>query len=778
MRGPVIAAIAVGWLAAAACAGTAVAGGAEQDPAITVIGNRHTGADMIRSFFHAAPDGQYDTAARDAALKQLYATGLFADVKISHEGNRVLVVVVENPTIGIVAFEGNRKLKDVDLKAQVQSKATGPLSREVIQSDVVRILDLYRAHGYFNAQVVPKTIEGKRGDNGRVNLVFEVKEGEKLAVKAIAFAGNAAFSQVKLRGVVKTGTTNPLSFLINNDIYDADQIENDKDHIRRFYLAYGYPDVRVSSAARYDADKRGAVVTFKIDEGPQYRFGKIGIESHLKTVEGNALRDNLRTQSGNIYDADAVTKSVDALAVALAKGGEPFASVVPRTERHPDRRIVDVSYRIEQGKRVYIERIQIHGNTKTRDEVIRREFDVGEGDAYNRALVDRGERHLKALGYFKSVKIVAAPGSAPDRVALDVTVEEQQTGNFWVSGGYSTSDGFLGQVTISDTNFLGTGNIAKTTFTYGQYARGFDLAFTDPWFLGQRLSVGGELFGHQTFANSYQAFNTSLYGAKLSAGTPITDNLGVSWTYSIYNQGVSLDPAIGTVSLPIQQAAQAGSYWVSSIGSGVTYSTLDNPKDPTSGVWARTNNEFAGLGGAAKFARTTDDVRLYQPIAGDLVGVVRAQGGYVTPWGGQQLQLLNGFFGGPQLIRGFAPNGFGPRDITLGTTMDNLGGNIYWTTSAELQAPTPFVPPDAQLKLALFADTGSLWATNASTVPGLARTLSPAQQIANSQALRASVGASLIWDSMFGPIRVDYAYPVAKQSFDVTQRFQFHAGAF
>jgi len=315
--------------------------------------------------------------------------------------------------------------------------------------------------------------------------------------------------------------------------------------------------------------------------------------------------------------------------------------------------------------------------------------------------------------------------------------------------------------------------------TYENDVKGFvDLAFTDPWFLGQRLAVGAELFGRQTFANSNQAFNTSLYGAKFSAGTPITDNLAVNWNYSIYNQGVSLSPAIGTVSLPIQQAAQAGAYWVSSVGNGVTYSTLDNPKDPTTGVWARTNNEFAGLGGAAKFARNTEDVRLYHPIVGDLVGVVHAQGGYVTPWGGQQLPLLSGFFGGPQLVRGFAPNGFGPRDITPGTTMDNLGGNVYLTTSAEFQAPMPFVPPEAQLKIALFSDTGSLWATNASTVPSLATSLSPAQQIANSRALRSSIGASLIWDSMFGPIRVDYAYPIAKQNYDVTQRFQFHAGAF
>jgi outer membrane protein insertion porin family len=774
-----IAAVFAGLLVAAACGGNVVAGGADHDPAITVIGNRHIGADMIRSFFHAGPDNHYDASARDAALKNLYATGLFADVKISHDGNRILVIVVENPTVGVVAFEGNKKLKDDDLKKQLQSKPGGPLSRETVQGDVVHILDLYRQRGYFNAQVVPKTIEAKQNDrSGRVNIVFEIKEAEKLAVKDIAFTGNNAFSQTKLRGVVKTGITNVLSFALNNDIYDSDRVENDKDLLRRFYLARGYADVRVSSTARYDADKKGVVVTFKVDEGPQYRFGKVDIDSRLHAVDGAALRNNLRTRSGDIYDADAVGKSVEDLAMALARNGEPFASVAPRSERRADRRVIDVSYRIEQGRRVYIERIQISGNRKTRDEVIRREFDIGEGDAYNRALIDRGERHLKALGYFKTVKITTAPGSAPDRVVLDVAVEEQQTGNFFISGGYSTSDGVLGQVTISDTNFLGTGDIAKASFMYGQYARGFDVAFSDPWFLGQRLAVGGELFGRQTFANSNQAFNTSLYGAKFTAGTPITDNLGVTWNYSIYNQGISLDPAAGVVSLPIQQAAAAGAYWVSSIGNGVTYNTLDDNKDPTKGVWARTNNEFAGVGGAAKFARTTEDVRVYQPIAGDLVGVVRAQGGYVTPWGGQQLPLLSGFFGGPQLVRGFAPNGFGPRDITPGTTMDNLGGNVYWTTSAELQTPAPFVPPDAQLKMALFADTGSLWATNASTVPGLATSLTPAQQIANSRALRASVGASLIWDSMFGPIRVDYAYPIAKQSYDVTQRFQFHAGAF
>jgi outer membrane protein insertion porin family len=548
--------------------------------------------------------------------------------------------------------------------------------------------------------------------------------------------------------------------------------------VRRFYRNHGYADVRVSTPSDYDEAQKGIVVTFKVDEGPLYRFGKVTIDTSLNGVGTGALGPALHTQGGDIYDADAVDKTVEDIAVALDKTGESFASVAPRVSRDPVRRIIDVAYTIGQGKRLYVERIDIHGNTRTNDEVIRREFDFSEGDAYNRALVDRAERHLKALGYFKTVKITAGPGSAPDRVVLDVALEEQKTGSFFISGGYSTSDGMLAQVSISDTNFLGTGDTAKASVTYGQYARGFDVGFADPWFLGQRLGVGVNAFGSQTFANSYQSYNTSLYGAKFSVTTPLNENLGMSWNYSIYNQGLSLDPALGTASLPIQQAAHAGSYWVSSIGNSVTYSTLDNAKDPTSGIRAQTTNEFAGLGGAAQFAKTTQDVRLYQPIAGDVVGMVHAQGGYVTPWGGQQLPLLDGFFGGPQLVRGFAPNGFGPRDITPGTTMDNLGGNIYWTTTAELQSPMPFVSPDARLKVALFSDTGSLWATNASSVSSLASTTTPAQQIANSRAIRSSLGASLIWDSMFGPIRVDYAYPIAKEPYDVTQRFQFHAGGF
>ena len=753
------------------------------DVKVEVVGNRHVGADAIRTFFGGGTAGQSDAEALDRGLKSLYATGLFEDVKISHDGDRVIVTVVENPTIVRLAFEGNKKIKDADLNKGLQSKPNGPLWRAFVQGDVERIIAAYRAHGYFETQVTPATINAR---NGRVDLVFTVKEGAKLGVRQILFAGNNAFAANKLTGAIKTGQTNLLSFLLDNDVYDADRIENDSDLLRQFYRAHGYADARVVSSASYDAQKRGVVLTFTIDEGPLYRVGTVDVESTVKEVDTAALRHKLRTQAGDTYNADAVNKSVDDLTMTLAKAGQPFASVIARSERasEPQPRtgagkaaVINLVYAIDQGERVYVERINIHGNNKTRDDVIRREFDFGEGDAYNRALADRAERHLKALGYFKTVKISAQPGSAPDRVILDVAVEEQGTGDFTISGGYSTSMGMLAQVSISDKNFLGTGDFAKASLTYGQYARAFDLAFTDPYALGPRLSLGVDLFGNQTFANSYQSWNSTIYGAKLLVGTPLNEQLGVTWNYSLYNQGLSLDPSNGTASLPIQQAAAAGPTWVSSVGNSVVYSTLDNAKNPTSGVRAQFNNDFAGLGGAAQFARTTNDVRYYHPIVGDLVGMVRGQSGYVTPWGGQSLPLLDGFFGGPQFVRGFAPNGFGPRDITPGTTMDNLGGNAYWTSSAELQAPVPGVPADANLKMALFSDVGSLWATGASSVSSVS-SLTPAQQIANARAPRASIGSALIWDSPFGPLQVDYAYPIAKKPYDLTQRLQFSAGAF
>ncbi len=506
---------------------------ASADSLITVTGNRHIDADMIRAHFHAAADGSFDATALDAAVKSLYGTGLFEDVKIAREAERILVTVVENPTIGRLAFEGNKKIKDEDLNKAVQSKAGGPLSRALVRDDVIHIIEFYRLHGYFGVTVDPKAIAGK---DGRANLVFEIKEGDKLAVRQVAFAGNSAYPSNKLKGLVKTGETNVLSFLLNNDVYDADRIDTDRDLLRRFYRAHGYADVRVRSAASYEADKKGVAVTFTIDQGPQYRFGQVDIVSNVKSVDPAALRSHLYTQSGEIYDAGVVDKTVEELALALAKSGSPFAAALPRSERLPEQHLINVVYTIVDDKRVYVERIDIHGNIKTRDEVIRREFDLVEGDAYNRALIERGERRLKQLGYFKTVKISEKPGSAPDRVVVDVALEEDKTGIFSVMGGYSGTDGLSATVTVGDANFLGTGDIAKASATVGQYTRGFDLSLTDPNALGPHVSLGGDLFAKVTFASSYQSYNSTFYGAKIITAAPLTEQLGMSWSYSIYNQ--------------------------------------------------------------------------------------------------------------------------------------------------------------------------------------------------------------------------------------------------
>lgn len=731
---------------------------------VRVAGNRHVDADTIRSYFRGV-----SAEALDAGVKALFATGLFADVRITQRDGAVLVTVNENPLITRVAFEGNRKVKDEDLLKAVESKARGAFIRARVQSDVARILELYHQRGRFDVRVDPKIIEAS---DQRVNLVFEVKEGARTGVRQVRFVGNGAYSATQLKGVIKTGQTNFFSVLLNNDVYDPERLEGDRELLRRFYAARGYADVRVNAAStEYDPERKGFVVTFTIAEGPRYRLGSVDVASDVASVDPAVLRRSLATQSNDTYNADAIEKSVASLAGKIAGNGEPFADVQVRTERAGD--TINLRYLVEKGPRLYVERIEIHGNGKTRDYVIRREFDFAEGDPYNGALMTRAERRLKSLGFFKTVTISKRPGSTADRVVVNVALEEQDTGNFQVSGGYSSQDGALAEVSVTERNLFGRGEQVKAAVSFGQYSKGFDLAFVEPYVLG-RASLGAEVFGRQVQASDFQSYESVTYGGKVSVSAPLSEELGMQLNYALYRQSITLDPTRGIASLPIQEAAAAGPTWVSSVGTGMTYSTVDNNRNPTSGWRATLNEEFAGLGGDAKFIKSTDDVRYYQPIADGVTGMVRAQSGYVTPWGGQPLPLMNGFFGGPALVRGFATNGFGPRDLTPGTTMDNVGGNIYWATSAELMSAIPFVPPDAGLKVATFADAGSLWRTgSAGATPGLSQSLT-----GNSRTIRSSLGVGLVWDSILGPIRVDYAYPTSHASYDVTQRFRFSAGGF
>jgi outer membrane protein insertion porin family len=743
--------------------------------AITVQGNRRIDADTVRSYFHAAPDGRFDDAARDTALKTLLATGLFDKITIERAGGRLIVHLVEAPVLGRVAFEGNKKIKDTELTAVVQSKARGTLQRAVVQADVGRIIEAYRHVARDDVSVVPQIIN--RGED-RVDLVYVVTEGAKTTVRQINFVGNRVFGKRQLAAVIKTSATNVLSFLTGGDVYDPDRVAEDREQLRLYYRSKGYADASVTSAkVEYDPAIKGFTLTFSIDEGPLYYFGNTTIVCNVPGLDAEDLRRLLVVRNGARFDGNALDKTDEVLAIELAKLGFPFAQAVPRTTRDADARRIDVAFVIDQGPRTYLERIEIHGNTRTRDYVIRREFDIAEGDAYNKTLIDRAERRLKNLNYFKTVKITRLPGSVSDRVVLDVEVVEQSTGDFSIAGGYSTTDGLLAEVKVGDRNFLGSGNAVGASVTYGQYARGIDLSASEPYFLGSRVSAGIELYGRQNQASPYQSYGSDIYGATMQVGTPLTEQIGVQYRYSLYNQNVTLDPTslAAAPSLPIQQAAFAGSQWVSSVGDTVTYSTLDNNKNPTSGIKSQLTQDLAGLGGDVKFLRTTEDLRSYHPINDDVVSLVRAQGGYVTGWGGQHVPLLNSFFGGPTMVRGFAPNGFGPRDLTPGTTMDNVGGSMYWATTAELQSNIPGVPQEYGLKASAFVDAGSVFRYSGPTAfPGSAQSL----QVANNNIVRSSVGVGLTWASPFGALTVNYAVPLTKAAYDVVQPLSFGAGGF
>src|SRR3982075_1615657 len=509
---------------------------------IQVEGNRRVEVETIRSYFKPGPGGRLDQASTDDGLKALIETGLFQDVKINTSGGHLVVTVVENPVIGRIAFEGNKKVKDEQLSAEIQSKPRGTLSRPVVQSDAQRIAEIYRRSGRYDVRVNPEIIEQP---NNRVDLIFTVTEGSKTGVKSIEFIGNVAFSSYRLRDVIKTRESNLLSFIGGGDTYDPDRVEAARDLIRPYYLKRGFADVQVVAAlTEYDPQKGGFLVTFKIEEGQQYRVGSVNFQSTIPTLDGNSLRSFSRVSVGSVYNAEALEKSVEEMQIEASRRGYAFATVRPRGDRNFEAHTVSIVFGIDEGARTYIERINIRGNTRTRDYVIRREFDISEGDAYNRALVDRAERRLKNLDFFKSVKITTEPGSSSDRVVLVVDLEEKSTGDFSVSGGYSTTDGALAEVSISERHFLGRGLFAEASVTYGQYARGYSLSFVGPYLLDYRVALGLDLFQREQLANSYISYGTKTIGFSPRLGFSLREDLALQVRYSIYQQKISLPDAL------------------------------------------------------------------------------------------------------------------------------------------------------------------------------------------------------------------------------------------
>lgn len=788
---------------------------------IVVVGNTRGDAEMIRSYFTGTSPADVERGVE--ALRQ---SGRFSSVSASRQGGHVVVRVSESNIINRVAFEGNSKVKTETLQTELRTRARGAFNPQLAEADVARLSEIYRRSGRAAAKISYRTVAL---ENGRVDVVFTIAEGDKTGVKEIKFVGNEVYSTRRLVGLMETTEMNFLSFLKSSDVYDPDRIASDLELVRRFYLKNGYADFRVvSSDAIFDPQQGGYVIAVVVEEGPQYHVSSVDIESHLPDIDSAALRNVLRVSPGDVYNGDAVEKSVEALTREISKKGYAFTQARPRGERDPAARTVAIRFVLDEGPRVYIERINIRGNSRTRDYVIRREFEIGEGDAYNRVLIDRAERRLNGLGYFKKVKITNEPGSSPDHVVLNVDVEDQPTGNFGVSGGYSTTEGFIGEVSVSESNFMGRGQAVRVSVQAGQRVRGVTFSFTEPYFLDQRVSAGFDIFAKRTDAYNYSIYSSTSVGGTLRFGIPITDELSISPHYSIYQTTISIpndqkrpyndcnvplaitpipgglfQPSLfvncqsnGEASLAIKESQ--GARLTSLVGYSLAYNNVDNFRNPHNGFHAVLSQDVAGLGGDTRYLRTTGDIRYFRefPFVDDVVGIARLQGGDLSTFGGYTPRVQDNFNLGPSLVRGFAPGGIGPRDSNLFTNRGNsLGGSNYIGGSLEVQFPIWGLPKDIGLRGALFADAGTLWnfqgrtnfSNNLPTIPGIT-CIAPylnasfgqgtcVTPIADTTKIRSSVGASLLWQSPMGPIRFDYAVVTSKAFGDITQNFRFSGGA-
>lgn len=761
-------AMAVPAFSAAVSLGTAESASAAVVSSVTVTGNQRIEAETVRSYITIKPGKPYSAADIDASIKILYDTGLFSDVSIAARGATLVVKVAENPVINSVVFDGNKKVKTATLEQVVSSKSRGVLTDARLRSDVQRIKEYYSRSGR-NAAIVDARVT-QLSDN-RVDVVFVIREGDRTGVGSITFTGNNAFSNSRLVGIIVSRKTNWLSWLNKKDVYSDEKLQADQEALRRFYLEHGYADFQILAAdAKYDSAQGKYFVSFTLDEGPKYRFSAIAIDSSIAGVDGNALMRFVRTKQGGTFNSSDVEKSVENLTIELSRLGYVFAQVRPRGDRDYSNNTIALTYVIDEGPRTYVERIDVRGNTRTRDYVIRREFDLSEGDAFNRVLVDKAERRLRGLGYFKNVAITTEPGSSPDKVVIVVNVEDQATGSFSIAGGVSTSDGLIAEIALEETNFLGRGQNVKISVGGGFNSQSYNLSFTDPYFLGTRISGGFDLYHTVSESTSDRPYGLTQTGGGVRLGLPLTDDLGLGLNYKIVSTDTTYGSsavACGTTGGESTCYFPAGTRLTSSAGYTLTYSTIDDRLNPHEGKYLKVAQDFAGIGGDSKWMKSTYDARWYAPVIpdSDIVGMLKSTGGNILGFGGPVAPVDNFMLGG-ETIRGFAPFGIGPRDATSGVA---VGGKNYVTATAEVSFPMPMLPPDFGLRGAVFADAGMLFGAD---MPASCSGCN----INDDTSIRSSVGASLIWASPLGSLRADFAQVLTKATYDKTQFFRFGVG--
>lgn len=754
--------------------GIAAAYAAEQ-PIITEVavqGNQRIEAETVRSYMILQPGMQYDPEVADQSLKQLFGTGLFADITMHLDGSRVVVSVVENPIINRVAFEGNSAIKEEDLKAEVQLQPRIVYTRAKVQADVTRMIELYRRGGRFSATVDPKVIQLPQN---RVDLVFEITEGPKTKIASINFIGNKEFSDGTLREVISTSESAWWKFLSSSDSYDPDRLTYDRELLRRYYLQRGYADFRVVSAvADLSRDDSAFHITFTVDEGEIYEFGKIEVTTELDKLNKEELETLLLPKEGETYNAGLIDETIDALTFAAGTSGYAFAEVRPRIKRRKDERVIDLTFQITEGPRVYVERINITGNSRTLDKVVRRQMRMSEGDAFNKVLLDRSEKNIRALQFFSKVDITQNPGTAPDKTIINVDVQEQSTGSLSLSAGFSTLDNAVAGIQLSERNFLGRGLQLSTALSVSKRRQLIEFHYTDPYFLDRDLVGGLDLFGSETNFQEESSFDSRSQGFGFRFGFPLSEKSRFLARYQfrldeIFNVRYKScsDPTLGANEYcvsPIITDAE-GTEYRSIVGYDYYYDNRNDPVEPTGGWDFLFTQNFAGLGGTVRYVSNEILVRYYYQLADDFLTSWRLDGGYVHGIG-DDVPLNDHFFKGGNTIRGFARGGVGPRDVSS-PNQDAVGALAYIFGTAELSFPNG-LPEALGIRTSVFVDAGYIGMSDYDDAlyPGIEDEFAP----------RASVGLSLYWQSPFGPIRLDFAQVLLEEPYDEKEAFRFSAG--
>ena len=743
--------------------------------AIRIEGNQRIEEGTIRSYMLVAPGDPYNAERIDRSLKTLFATGLFQDVTIQRDGQALLVRVQENPIVNRIAFEGNGKLTDEQLRAELQLRSRAVYTPQLAQADRQRMLDLYAKRGRYGATVEPKIV---RLDQNRVDVIFEVNEGGTTLTSRIAFVGNRAFSENRLREIIVSREQAFYRIFSSSDQYDPEKTNFDKELLRRFYLKNGYADFEVKSAvAELSPDRRSFFVTFTVNEGQRYKVGSVAVESKLRNLTGAQLLPQVPIASGDTYDGDVVEKTTESLQDAVQNRGYAFVDVRPRIARDAAKQTVDLVFDVTEGPRVFVERIDITGNTRTKDKVIRREFRIAEGDAFNAAQVRRSRVRLQDLGYFNTVVVQPSPGSAADRAILTTTVDEKATGELTLGGGYSTDAGALLNAGLRERNLIGTGIDASINGVLAQRRSQIDLSVTDPYFLDRNLVAGFDLFRVSNNNQDIAAYNESRTGGALRVGYEFNEHLRQAVTYSLVQRNIS--NVQDAASIFIQN--QKGTSLLSQIGQTLAVDYRDSRTDPHAGFILRLGTDFAGIGGDARYFRSKIDGNYYYPLewlTGDSDWVLALSGsvGYLATLGKEE-KIIDRFFLGGDNLRGFQSGGAGPhaRDNVTGQS-DSIGGKFIWYQTTELRFPLP-VSADLGLSGRAFVDVGSLSNVSKNVViPPSSNSTPRSFTVTDTSTPRLGAGFGISWRTPFGLINVDIAKAVLKDSQDKTQVFRFGFG--